>query len=134
MKTRFYLSDFAENWLKRELPDLNLRRVRMYQCDKFPLEWLITADLSKVSGMTFKRGIYLRNRLFPWKYDDESSMRLLFHEFVHAMQFQRWHFGIPYLFYNWFYSYENDPNEREARDETERLIHRWMHEKPWLSC
>lgn len=130
--SRTRIPDRLADWLAEKMPEIDVRTIRLCYCDRLPFEWLL-AGLSRPSGITLWRSIYLRNRLSPLDPCDRRKIDLLMHELVHVRQFHAHplRFPLTYLRDLARLGYWNNPAEIEARAHGGKLAQDYARENPY---
>jgi hypothetical protein len=129
-RTRIELPAPLADWIDSKIGLRGgVRSVRILSCDRLPFDWL-PGDRSKFSGIVLFGTVYLR-KLIVIDPADHSVIHLLLHELIHILQFQRSRFfPLRYLLHLRLYGYWDNPAEVEAREVSEKLMQRYLIEKP----
>ncbi len=116
----FTLPSELAAWIKANMKDApDLRRVRIVCGPTIPFDWL-PGNRAQYVGITLWDRIWLRE---PFELMGQAAYELLFHELVHARQFQRHpiRFPISYLLNLRVKGYWDHPAEIEARTIAAKL-------------
>jgi hypothetical protein len=83
-----------------------------------------------MSGLTLANRVYLRAEHCPIDASDRNTVKLIFHELAHVLQFRRnpLRFPFRYLLHHFRYGYVNNPAEAEARDFAGRKMDEYFQE------
>lgn len=122
-QTAYYLTSYQKQKLRPLFGSLVDRVIVSYDCQMLE-EWKVgpwTVRFGTPSGgQTFGHRIYIKN---PWRRKSLSQLRLLAHELVHSVQYERYgstYSGFGYQYFKEYYlagrSYRNNKLEREAYD------------------